>query len=172
MKKLLSLATLVGLLAGCTTAFDVDMRPEASKDTTPTAVVWSNANDTSLAAATSELVIAGIPSSATSAQALLGQLKGAYATDPYVLTQIGAVSQYVMRPGQEATRRTWTAALLKTAEEAKDTYVKMACLDQLRWCGDADAVPRIRVIGAKGEKSVKDFADMVIRELTGKSIGL
>ena len=61
-----------------------------------------------------------------------------------------------------------------TAEESGDTYVKMACLDQLRWCGcDCPCVlKRIRAIGAQGDKSVKDFSEMVVRELTGKSIGL
>lgn len=169
--NLVAVMAMVGLISGCA-SYDYDMRPDAAPDTAPTAVAWSITNNTSLAAATSELVIAGFPRSETSAQELLGKLKGAYQTDPYVMTQVGAVSQWVMRPGLDKDRKTWTQALLKTAENTSDTYMKMTCLDQLRWCGSEDDVARIRAIGEKGDKSVTDFSEMVVRELTGKSIGL
>lgn len=172
MKKLIFLGSMTCLLSACTTAFNLDIRPDATASKVPSAVVWSNANDTSLAAATSDLVLSDIPRSESSALALLGQLKGAYATDPYVMTQVGAVSQWTMRPGRERERTIWIGALLKTAETTQDAYVQMTCLDQLRWCGDAGSVSRIRAIGAKGDKSVGDFSEMVIRELSGRSIGL
>ena len=53
--------------------------------------------------------------------------------------------------------------------------MKQLCLDQLRWCGcDCPClVSRIRALAAKsGDKAVADFAQVVVRELEGKAIGL
>lgn len=161
-----------------------DIKPGETADKTPTSVAWENANDAALAAATDEGVLAGFVADAAAARALLANLKGAYETDPLVLCQIGAVSQWVMMPepcwlcfwspSPADGRKVWVGALLDTAEATQDTYVKMACLDQLRWCGCScpKVVARIQAIGAKGDKSVADFSAMVVRELTGKSIGL
>lgn len=173
MKKLVLIPLFACVLTACTsTKFDIDIRPEETNDTAPTAVVWSKDNDAKLKAATSDDIVSTIAATEANSLTLLGKLKGAYATDPYVMVLVGAVSQWVMANGRDAARRTWTDALLKTAETASDDYVKMTCLDQLRWCGDGTSVARIRTIGAKGGPSVRDFAAMVERELTGKSIGL
>lgn len=173
MKKIVLIPILACVLTACTsTKFNVDIRPDETKDATPTAVVWSKANDAELKAATSDDIISTIAATEENSLTLLGKLKGAYATDPYVMVLVGAVSQWVMANGRDAARRTWTDALLKTAETASDDYVKMTCLDQLRWCGCDKAVPRIRGIGAKSAKGVRDFSEMVVRELTGQSIGL
>ena len=156
-----------------------DIRPDAAgaKDA-PTAVEWQNANGAALAAATADDVLAGFVSNEAAATALLAKLKGAYATDPIVAYQVGAVSQWVMgedpcflcfwKPNPSDGRKVWVKALLKTAETTKDDYIRTFCLDQLRWCGCKCpcVTGRIRKIGeASGNKAIKDFVAFVLREL-------
>ena len=79
------------------------------------------------------------------AVALLAQIKGAYASDPLVLTQIAAVTQWVMLPDpwycllwdgpHAAGRKVWTAALQKTIDGSGDEYVRIFCRQQLDLCG-------------------------------------
>ena len=99
------------------------------------AVDWSKANDAALKVATSEASLAACVATPAAAKTLLAQVKGPYATSPIAACQIAAVSQYVMRPGRDAQRRIWTAALGAQAKGTKDAYVRKFCLDQLRWCG-------------------------------------
>ena len=164
-------------------AYD-DIKPGARTDKVLNSVEWENTNDVVLAESTAEGVLSAFVADEASARALLAQVKGAYRTDPLVLCQVAAVSQWVMspepcwicfwKPSPAEGRKVWVKTLLRTAEGSRDTYVKMACLDQLRWCGcDCPCVlKRIRAVGAQGDKPVKDFSEMVVRELTGKSIGL
>ena len=155
-----------------------DIRPADKDAKYPTAVVWSAQNDEALAAATTEDVLAGFAESDEAAAALLGKVRGAYASDPIAITQVAAVSQWVMqedpcwlffwKPSRSAGRKVWVKALLSRAEGADDGYIKTFCLDQLRWC--APKCPcvkeRIAAIGAKsGDKAVKDMADLVLKEL-------
>ena len=158
--------------------FAYDIRPADKDAKYPTAVVWSAQNDEALAAATAEDVLAGFAASDEAAAALIGKVRGAYASDPVAVTQIAAVSQWVMqedpcwlffwKPSPSAGRKVWVKALLSRAEGADDGYIKTFCLDQLRWC--APKCPcvkeRIAAIGAKsGDKAVKDMADLVLKEL-------
>jgi len=182
MKKIVALLVLSAAL-GALAGYD-DIKPGETPAVALTAVQWSCTNETALAEATAEGVLADFVADESSARALLSKLKGAYETDPIVMCQVGAVSQWVMgeepcwlcfwSPSPAEGRKVWVGALLATAEQTTDTYVKMVCLDQLRWCGYPCpcVVKRIAAIGDKGDKSVKDFAGMVVRELTGKSIGL
>lgn len=155
-----------------------DIRPSDRDLPYPTAVVWQSTNDVALAAATTEDAIAACVADEESACTLLGRVKGAYASDPTALTQIGAVSQWVMtpdpcfllfwKPMPSEGRRIWIEALLERARTAKDDYVKTVCLDQLRWCGTACrcVIDGITEIGnASGSKAVKDLSDLVVREL-------
>ena len=157
-------------------AYDILPRDKDAKY--PTAVVWSAKNDETLSAATADDVIAGFAASEDAASALLAKVKGAYASDPIVLTQVAAVSQWVMRPdpcwlffwepSPSSGRRVWVKALLSRAEKAGDDYIKTFCLDQLRWCAPNCPCVRIRIseIGSKsGSKAVKDMADIVLKEL-------
>ena len=183
MKRILVFLVLVAVGSAAVAAYD-DIKPGARTDKVLNSVEWENTNDVALAEATAEDALAGFVADEASARALLAQVKGAYRSDPLVLCQVAAVSQWVMspepcwlcfwKPSPAEGRKVWVKALLVTAEETKDAYVKMACLDQLRWCGcDCPCVlKRIRAIGARGDKSVRDFSEMVVRELTGKSIGL
>ena len=140
----LLLPCVVALLAGCaTTRDDYDIRPDADGDATPTAVEWQGANGARLAAATSPETLAGFVASPEAADALLAKIGPAYHGDPVALTQIGAVTQYVMDPrsakGPEA-RATWVAALERTRLAAKDDYVRTFCEQQLWQCRPVDGM--------------------------------
>ena len=128
-----------------------------------------------LAAAGCDIIRCAVPDEAA-AQALLAQVKGAYATDPVVAFQIGAVTQWVMLDDpwycilwdgpHAAGRKVWTKALCGTIRGATDDYVKMFCLDQLRWCGCPCGAKCLAAFAAQEKsKAVKDFAEMVAREL-------
>ncbi len=179
MKKILVL--MMALAAATVFAADqkiLDIRPAASNSKVPTGVEWENANDAKLAAETAPEKLAAFVADDASAKALLAQVKPAYATDSLVARQIAAVSQWVMLPDawyclfwdgeHEAGRKVWVEALLTRAETASDDYVKEFCLDQLRWCACScsKVLARIEAIGEKSNsKAVKDFAEMVVREL-------
>lgn len=141
----------------------------ASTKGMPMAYEWQKANDAAIEKALAPDVLRGFVESDEAAASLLAQVKEAYASDPVVLAQIAAVSQKVMCPTcPEAPkqRARWTAALMKAAKSAPDAYRALFYLDQLRWCGYAGEADDVRAIGEKsGEKSVKDFAALVAREL-------
>ena len=169
-------AAAVSLAAPKKSAYDILPRDKDAKY--PTTVVWSAQNDEALAAATSDDVLAEFVDGDEAAAALLAKLRGAYATDPIVLTQIAAVSQWVMEPdpcwlcfwepSRSAGRKVWVKALLARAEDAGDMYIKTFCLDQLRWCAPNCPCVRKRIsgIGANaGDKGVKDMSEIVLKEL-------
>ena len=157
-------------------AYDILPRDKDAKY--PTAVVWSAKNDEALSVATDDAVLAGFVASDEAAAALLSNVRGAYLSDPLALTQIAAVSQWVMqpdpcvllfwKPSRSAGRRVWVKALLTLAETTSDNYVKTFCLDQLRWCACPCpcVVRRVALIGVRaGDRGVKEMSDLVLREL-------
>lgn len=173
MNKFLTVTMLATLFAGCCTERDVyDIRPGEEDDGIPVAVAWQNDHNAELEAAMKPAALAKYVKSAAAADALLAEVKPAYATDPMVATRIGAISQLVMCPKctkAPACRKLWTAALLRAAEGSVDAYRTMFFLDQLRWCGTRDQVAGIRAVGVKArEKCVQDFALWVARELEGR----
>ena len=142
----------------------------ATKAGDPSAAEWQKANEAAIKAATTPEALKAHVKDASSAKALLAKVKGAYASDPMALTVAAAVSQQVMKPcacpKQASCRALWSAALLDTATQSKDVYVQMFCLEQLRWCGlpcQAEKLSAFADVAA--DKSVKDFADWVAREL-------
>jgi len=150
----------------------------AHRDGYEMAVEWHNAVGAKLDEAVDEDVLAAFVADEAAAAALLAQVRGAYDTDPVAATQIAAVTQWTMgeepcwlcfwKPSPAAGRKVWVKALVTRAETADDAYVKLFCLDQLRWCGCKCpcVVKRIQAIGAKsGDKAVKDMADIVVRTL-------
>ena len=110
----------------------------------PFAVGWSQAHDAEIKAATEEVVLAACVADAESAAALLGKIKPAYESDPLVLTQIAAVTQWVMtedpcflffwKPSPSAGRKVWTEALARKIAESKDDYIRTFCRQQLDLC--------------------------------------
>ena len=148
---LLAMALVVGGMALAEEAKYVDPNPFAdygpamqSTAEHPLAANWSRQHDAEIAAATTDEALAAQVADEASAAALLAKLKGAYASDPLVLTQIAAVTQWVMLPDpwhclfwdgpHAAGRAVWTAALQKTIDGSKDEYVRVFCRQQLDLC--------------------------------------
>lgn len=138
----------------------------ASKKGDPMAVEWQAQNKAALESATSDKELVCFVRDTASAAALLAEVKPAYATDPLKACQIAAVSQFVMRPGWEHARSIWTEALIKALQTAKDDSVRIAYLDQLRWCGYKKHASVVQLLAAATpSRAVRDFAAMVVREL-------
>jgi len=110
----------------------------------PHAADWSLENDAKIAAATEAEVLAAFVADEASAKSLLGQLRGAYETDPLVMIQIAAVTQWVMLPDPcflwfwkdfpSDGRKVWTAALTRCIAESADPYIRTFCRQQLDLC--------------------------------------
>jgi hypothetical protein len=148
-----------------------DIKPGAAKATdAPAAEKWQAQNRAKLAEATKDEVLAAFVKDAASASALLAEVKPGFQTNSMKAFQIAAVTQYVMRPGKEG-RALWTEQLLAFAAKADKTDVKMFYLDQLRWCGLRAQAAKVREIGrASGEKSVVEFAEQIVSELSGEML--
>ena len=139
----------------------------ATKAGDPSAAEWQAANKDALAKATSDAELICFVRDVASARALLAEVKPNYATDPLKASQIAAISQFVMRPGWEHARGIWTEALFKSFQAATDDGVRMAYLEQLRWCGCKKHAGAIQVVAsACKSKAVRDFANVVVRELS------
>lgn len=156
---------------------------ESTDGKAPISSIWQEQNAKALAEATSKEVIAGFTDSEASAMKLLSAVKPAYVTDPLDAYRIAEVTHWVMvdadaswyefwREHRGTNRRVWTEALIATALGASDDYVKTFCLDQLRWCAFPCQTEQVARIGASGGKAVRDFAQMVVRELKGDRIGM
>lgn len=155
MKRLLIVAAVLALGTAfaddAKTAAYVDPNPFAgygpamrSTDKDPLAANWSIAHDAEIEAATEESVLAAFVADAAAADALLAKVKGAYETDPLVMTQIAAVTQWVMRPepfflffwkpSPADGRKVWTDALARRIAGSSDGYVRTFCQQQLDLC--------------------------------------
>ena len=145
----------------------------------PLTSVWQFPQRKAIDEATADAVLAAFVKDSAAAEALLSKVKGAYTSDPLLLTQIAAVSQWVMLPDawynfiwdgpHAAGRKVWVKALLAKASESSDDYIKIFCLDQLRWCGRPCQAECIKKIAdASKSKAVKEMADMVARQITGR----
>lgn len=183
MKKLLFALAVAACSVALTAPKDAyDIKPEVAKPTEAlSSVEWETKNDVVLKTATADDVIAAFVTDAESAAALLAQVKGAYDTDPLVACQVAAVTQWVMIEDhwywlcfdgpRVAGRKVWVSSLIKTVKESKDDYVRVFCLDQLRWCACPSAATRIaEAVGSDASKAVRDFAAVVVRELEGKVV--
>ena len=116
----------------------------ASDKNAPMAVEWQASRAEAIAAATEPSVLAAFVEDAESAAALLDRLQPAYATCPMVMTQIAAVTQWVMlpepfflffwEPSPAAGRKVWTAALTVKIATATDDYIRTFCRQQLDLC--------------------------------------
>ena len=139
----------------------------ATKPGDPSAAEWQAANKDALAKATSDAELVCFVRDAASARALLAEVKPNYATDPLKASQIAAVSQFVMRPGWESARGIWMDALFQAFVSATDDTVRMAYLEQLRWCGNKKHALAIQVVASTSpSRAVRDFANVVVRELS------
>ena len=158
VSRLMSLASTVSrvlLLAGCATGKYGQFEPKPALgpsspetyaeygsamkhcDGYEMAYEWQRKNPDSVVAATKPDVLAAFVASDEAADALLAKIGTSYDGDPLVLTQIAAVTQFVMCPKcpkAPARRVLWTAALKRARAAADDGYVRTFCDQQLRIC--------------------------------------
>ena len=139
----------------------------ATKAGDPSAAEWQAANKDALAKATSDAELVCFVRDGASARALLAKVKPNYGTDPLVASQIAAISQFVMRPGWENARGVWADALFDAFRSETEDTVRMSHLEQLRWCGCKKHAAAIQVVASTSpSRAVRDFANVVVRELT------
>ena len=149
MKRLLTFSLLIALASSLTAAenlskfanYEAAMKSDKNH---PMAVEWHTAKGEEVEDATTESVLAAFVSDEESAKALLDQIRSAYTSDPIVMTQIAAVTQWVMtpepcafcfwKPSPAAGRKVWVAALKAKIASSDDIYVKTFCQQQLDLC--------------------------------------
>ena len=121
--------------------YDVAMKDSPSA---PFAVGWSQVHDKEIREATAEAKIAEIVEHEKTIRELFARVKGAYESDPLVLTQIAAITQWVMLPPhriddffipfQASARQRWQRELRRAIDAAADPYVKTFFTQQLDLC--------------------------------------
>ena len=156
--RLMSLVPAVAallMMAGCATAKYGEFEPKSAvAESNPVAYAnyrsamkhcdgyemayeWQQKNPQAVAAATRPEVLAGFVASDAAADALLAKIGTSYDGDPVALTQIAAVTQFVMCPKcpkAPARRVLWVAALKRARAATDDGYVRTFCDQQLRIC--------------------------------------
>ena len=98
---------------------------------------WQQKNPKLVADATKKDVLAGFVACPKAADALLAKIGTSYDGDPVALTQIAAVTQFVMCPKcpkAPARRALWVDALKRARANTDDGYVRVFCDQQLRLC--------------------------------------
>ena len=98
---------------------------------------WQRANPKLVEEATKSEVLKKFVETPAAADALLAKIGTSYDGDPVALTQIAAVTQFVMCPKcpkAPARRVLWVAALKRARAAADDGYVRTFCDQQLRLC--------------------------------------
>ena len=108
----------------------------AHNDKYAMAYEWQRQNPQVVKAATTPTMLAGWVAYPEAADRLLSRIGTAYDGDPLALTQIAAVTEYVMCPKypKAAERRLWVSALKRARAKSDDGYVKTFCDQQLRIC--------------------------------------
>ena len=149
------LAALAATLAGCATGKYGEFTPKPAlqpssadafasygpamkhHDGYQMAYEWQQKNQQAVAAATKPETLAAFVASDAAADALLAKIGTSYDGDPVALTQIAAVTQFVMCPKcpkAPARRAVWAAALRRARAATDDGYVRTFCDQQLRVC--------------------------------------
>ena len=179
MKKLLLVSFAVAGLAA--QAKFVDPNPYGTYDPAikpvaghVRAVEWHLTDRAAIDKATAPEALAAILADEKALEALLAKVKPGYATDAIDAVRIAAISQYVMQGADvswwefwrndfAAERKLWAKSLLKSAAAAKDDYVAIYLLDQLRWCGMACQIPCLSKLAETAKsKAVKEMAAIVV----------
>lgn len=181
MKKLMFCAAALAAAAVFAVSYEDIAKEEESfdEDAAPISSAWQKEHEAELAAATSPEAIAECVKSRDAAKALLDNVKTAYDTDPLVAFRIAEASHYVMslprpswyafwRSSRRSERVVWTEALMDRARWADDDYVKMFCIEQLRWCAFPDQADAVRALGEGCEKGACDFAAQVAGEIASR----
>ena len=148
----------------------------------PLTVNWQDAHKAEIAAATSPEALLRLLRK-DNGHGLLNELRAPYHTDPIVMQQIAAMTQFVMDPATNAPelRVNWTKTLIAKIHAAKayisssqtcSAYHALFCLDQLRWCARPEDAKALREIAkwwnngnADDTRHVREFAAQVEREV-------
>ena len=207
-KNLFVVAVAAGLMAGCASVGDAtspqapkkeltepamvqlkDPNPFAnygpamqSSDEFPLTVNWQDAHKAEIAAATNPETLLRLLRY-DNGNGLLSELRAPYHTDPIVMQQIAAMTQFVMDPATNAPelRVNWTKTLIARIHAAGtyissfqtcSAYLALFCLDQLRWCARPEDAKELRGIAkywtngnADDTRHVREFAAQVEREI-------
>lgn len=198
MKKIVIVAMMA--LAAAVFAKDqeiLDIRPAPAKPgDAPSAVQWQKTHTNELSKLTTQWAENFFKGGQKAIDAELAWVMPAFGTEPLKAVEIAFLSQYVMtlpscggcknagKPWWKfwgssekdcakvaGPRELWAKSLLKFAANAKEPEVTNWFLDQIRWCGLPCQAKCVRSLAANKDKAVKDFAEMVARELEGKAIG-
>ena len=129
------------------TAYASYGRAMAHVDGFQMAYEWQRANPGLVKEATQPETLKAFVASPAAADALLAKIGTSYDGDPVALTQIAAVTQYVMRPEEQdeprcvcgwspsrRRRALWVAALERARAATDDGYARTFCDQQLRIC--------------------------------------
>ena len=186
MERLLAIAALVIVAVAAHAQSPDDPNPfatygkgMASDKDHPMAVEWQNAYRADIAVATAEDALVDLVANEETARSLLAKVGSAYDGDPLALTQIAAVSQWVMseepcmllfwRPSPAAGRRIWTAALIRAAKTSQCDYLRLVCMEQLRWCGFPEQAVALRTLSRTAStRAVRAVAQWVAAELEAR----
>ena len=172
LKTLTGMALAAGIAAGCVSTpdrvsgtMDVsgpaiervdDPNPFANYDQGmasdpdhPMAYEWQRYHGQEIDRLTRPEVLKNFVRDKESAEKLIRSLRSGYATDPILMIQIGAVTQWVMDPGNPnaaGDRAIWREAIWSAffRDTGYNPYHAMFLLDQLRWCGDVEDARRLR----------------------------
>ena len=181
MRIIIAFAAALAAAASYATNYEALVKSaESSGDgVAPISSIWQKDNELALAEATSPASIAECVADRDAADALLAGVKTAYETDPMTAFRIAEATHYVTavpepqwyefwKESRRGARRTWTEALLARARSSDDDYVRIFCIDQLRWCAFPCQSGAVRALGNMREKGVWDFAQQVANELEGR----
>ena len=181
MKTLTLCAAILAATAAWATNYEKlgNIADETDDNVAPISSAWQKEHAAELAAATAPEAIAAYVASREAADRLLDGVKTAYETDPLVAFRIAEVARYVMTEpetswykfwgsSRRAERELWTNALLDRARWTSDEYVKIFCIEQLRWCAFPEQADAVRTIGEGCEKCVRDFAAQVAGEIASR----
>lgn len=186
MKHLLvaAIAAFAMSLSAATDYSKIATESTGEENAAPLGTAWHAQHIEEVNEATTDDALEAFVDSETAAAELLSRIKPGYQTDPLDAIRIGAVTQYVManagakwyefwKSSRSGERAIWVGALVKALSGAKDEYVAIFLLDQLRWCADEGNVDAIKAAAAHHDsKNVASLLAQVVRELKRECPGL
>lgn len=177
-------AALAASLCAATDYSKIGVATADAEGDAPLGTAWHAQHMEEVNEATTDDALAAFVDSGEAADELLSRIKPGYQTDPLDAIRIGAVTQYVManagakwyefwKSSRSGERAVWVGALVKALSAAKDEYVAIFLLDQLRWCADEGKVEAIKGAAAHlDSKNVATLLAQVVRELKRECPGL